>query len=480
MTDPRRLLAQARTQTARRAQILANPEYDPDTPPQPGPQFLHYEDALNQFSPEELHIMTSMDPGELQLAVTSLAPFLQIQNHRGRREIFHSEDIILIILTWLCTGWKYKELVFFFKCDHVTIARVVNRYLAKFSSAACQLWIPARITDERDAQHFINFPEAIGAVDSTLIPIRIPKKIELKTELYSAKHKQHGFKLQVLVAPNEICLHLANLRNGTVHDKRIFDESDLPTLLKFRRTLASGGIVEARYPCLFDSGYQGLHHFYPEAILTQKKPINGDLTAEELNRNHDIHSDRVVVEHFFGHMKLYFAIVYNEFRIDHHLIEAVVFSCAALTNFLNRHRSNDQRPLRNIQAPPQPPPPNMPPPVQPSAFVSARPAPRHPSAQERNPRRASTHHHTPRGSRQVRKIPLCFNLAIYDSDSDDDTESDPDSLLVPFQQVHPDYTQVSVEPLAPEVTQMMWHTQFPRIWDFDSAGMTELSFNSES
>ncbi|KAJ0405908.1 hypothetical protein ATCC90586_005853 [Pythium insidiosum] len=50
---------------------------------------------------------------------------------------------------------------------------------------------------------------------------------------------------------------------------------------------------------LTDKGYQGAASFV-RAIHPKKKPVGGSLTAEELQRNARVSSDRVLVENYFG------------------------------------------------------------------------------------------------------------------------------------------------------------------------------------
>jgi hypothetical protein len=126
--------------------------------------------------------------------------------------------------------------------------------LEVFKKTVCELWIPKSILFQRNKIKFDFHKNAIATVDSTLIEIQTPKNTELLKSCLSAKHKTHGYKVQTLVAPNKICVHFTKLIPGSIHDKKIFDTSDLPELLTYSHFLPSGRVLQKRYPCIFDLG----------------------------------------------------------------------------------------------------------------------------------------------------------------------------------------------------------------------------------
>jgi len=93
-----------------------------------------------------------------------------------------------------------------------------------------------------------------------------------------------------------ICTQIAN---GRKHDFRIFKESKLP-IYKNTQTLV-------------DSGYQGIQKKYDNVLLpikgTKKKP----LTVEAKKHNHQIGSQRVMVEHIIRELKI-FKIIADKYR----------------------------------------------------------------------------------------------------------------------------------------------------------------------
>jgi hypothetical protein len=316
-------------------------------------EIRHYEQAIAEFSEENIKAVTSMTVSELDAIIEAIHTTFVTPAHRGRKSYFNSKDICFLIIIYFSTGWDMHKLALFMQSDSSTVNHIISKNLHAFSSKAVQLWIPTQITSEQTNLLFTHFPDSIGAVDTSLLPIRTPSDKNLRQLLYSSKHKQHGFKFQNLIAPNEICLHISPLREGSVHDKRVFDESPLPNALKHYQTLQSGNTVQVRYSCIFDSGYQGLHQYYREAIIPTRKPPHDDLSPAEYTRNQELHSDRVVVEHFYGHLKMCFSILFNEFRGEHKNLQDIAFATTAIVNCLNKIRGISRNMNLNLQPPPR-------------------------------------------------------------------------------------------------------------------------------
>ncbi|ETV74172.1 hypothetical protein H257_11138 [Aphanomyces astaci] len=57
--------------------------------------------------------------------------------------------------------------------------------------------------------------------------------------------------------------------------------------------------LSGSWACLVDMGYIGIQHSL-RGIHPKRRPVNGSLDASDLERNHAISSDRVIVENSFG------------------------------------------------------------------------------------------------------------------------------------------------------------------------------------
>jgi hypothetical protein len=97
-------------------------------------------------------------------------------------------------------------------------------------------------------------------------------------------------------------LYLSKAYNGTTHDKRLADEENL--------VFPEGFEIEL----LQDTGYQGYNPKNSTIIMPTKKPKGKELTQEQKDKNKEISSKRVLIEHAIGGVKI-LRIVKDEIRI---------------------------------------------------------------------------------------------------------------------------------------------------------------------
>ena len=91
---------------------------------------------------------------------------------------------------------------------------------------------------------------------------------------------------------------------------------------------------------LADKGYIGVGTQI--RIITPFKGNN--ITPEELQFNKKVGADRVIIENFYGRLKLYWSIIRNKYKGSHSNYDTVFEICAGLTNFLLKYsplRSED-------------------------------------------------------------------------------------------------------------------------------------------
>jgi hypothetical protein len=330
MRDPNEIINQIeREQHEREAFYQTNAEQSPQ-PPIQSPQYINYSNRLDYFSDAQWKILTALNPSELDEVVFSIAAKMGPMNHKGHPNRYSHEDIILFVLVWIITGSKFNILSLLLQIPMTTLHTLIIKNIADIAKIAADLWIPKNIYEESQNHKFANFPEAIGAIDASLILITRPQSRELQRTLYSGKHKQHGFKIQAAVAPNRICFHFTSIYPGSTHDLTLFRQSNLTELI----TRPDG----SHFTCLFDSGYQGIQHDVPEAIFPIRRQPNQVLTDEEKAFNQKLSIDRVIVEHFFGHLKTTCKILHVDFRCSHNLLNSVIMFCISFSNYITKTR----------------------------------------------------------------------------------------------------------------------------------------------
>jgi fumarylacetoacetate (FAA) hydrolase family protein len=106
---------------------------------------------------------------------------------------------------------------------------------------------------------------------------------------YSGKKKRHTLKTQLVVSKNSMEILAVEVRNGKVHDFRIFKESGVHIL--------------AENHVIVDSGYQGSQKIHANTQLPKKRKKKQKLSKEDKQANKKLASDRVMNEHVNGLLK---------------------------------------------------------------------------------------------------------------------------------------------------------------------------------
>ena len=129
-----------------------------------------------------------------------------------------------------------------------------------------------------------------------------------------------------MAAADKRVLYLSQTYEGPVSDKRVADEE----ALDFG---ARDPELDETLVLLQDLGFQG---YAPEGVVVlqpMKKPRGGKLTAEQKESNRAISSQRVVVEHAIGGVKIW-RIVKEVIRSwCHRLRDQVMYLACGLHNF---------------------------------------------------------------------------------------------------------------------------------------------------
>lgn len=131
--------------------------------------------------------------------------------------------------------------------------------------------------------------------------------------------KAHTIKNALLAGKDRKVLYLSQTYEGSVHDKKIADEANI----EFGKTVE----------LLQDSGFQGYTPRNAVVVMPVKKPRGKELTDAQKQENKTKASQRVLVEHAIGGIKIW-RIVKDKIRsYRHKLRDEVMLIACGLHNF---------------------------------------------------------------------------------------------------------------------------------------------------
>jgi hypothetical protein len=293
-----------------------------DDEDQPGHVMFSFEEFLEEHGAAAVFMVTRFTELEFRELYELLEEPLRPRG-RGRRGM-DVKSRLFVVLAWLTSGLTYARLGNELGIPRSIVADVVYHTVQVIKDPLVAAFFPKHSSDPEAScsMRFEDYPQAYGAVDASVVRIWRPR---VDQQLYySLKHKCHCVKVQALVAPDGICMHVSAVYKGSVHDKKLFDVSNVADFLT----------VEGRHrQFLADSGYQGLQRSIPEVILPFKKPRNDELTEEQKEHNRTLSRNRIIVENFFGRWKELFGIVHVVFRAESDFLKMVIPVTIALTNF---------------------------------------------------------------------------------------------------------------------------------------------------
>ena len=181
--------------------------------------------------------------------------------------------------------------------------------------------------------HKWGFPQCVGAIDGSRIPIIAPKENALD---YFNRKGHHSVVLQALVACDYTFMDVYIGWPGSVHDARVlansqlFQDAETGKLLP-DTTVAING-VDVPLMILGDPAYPML------PWLMKPFTENGRLSSKQLHFNYRLSRARMVVECAFGRLKGRWRSLLKRNDTDIKFIPKYVATCCVLHNICEIHR----------------------------------------------------------------------------------------------------------------------------------------------
>lgn len=227
----------------------------------------------------------------------------------GRRAGLAPEDQLLLALVYYRHYTPHRFLEFLFGLDHTNVGRTIRAVTPVLNGLF-------RVSEHRaDPGEGLNGEELSELFfDATEQPIQRPSGDGEQKRFYSGKKKRHTIKHQVVVDRRGKVLSVSPAHPGKVHDKKVYDRS---------RVLSPPGTSRKG-----DLAYLGT-----SLLIPHKKPRGGSLTDGQREENRRHASERIVVEHAIGKMKV-FKVVSERFRNPRKTHTAIFKNVAGLYNLL--------------------------------------------------------------------------------------------------------------------------------------------------
>jgi hypothetical protein len=201
------------------------------------------------------------------------------------------EAKLFFILFYLKVYPTFDLMGFIYDVDRSQTNRWVYTFLPILEKALCRKQILPKRKVSDMSELFSLFPEMQDVfIDGTERRTQRPSKDKKQKSYYSGKKKAHTVKNIVINDENKNILFISPTVGGSMHDKKLYDKSELDKLAK---EITQWG----------DTGFKGIDKYGIDVMIPHKKVKGKDLTVEQKEENQIISSIRVVNEQAIGGIK---------------------------------------------------------------------------------------------------------------------------------------------------------------------------------
>lgn len=175
----------------------------------------------------------------------------------------------------------------------------------------------------REFQDCREFPNVIGAIDSTHIKIRAPA---YDPTSYINRKDYHSIILQAVCDRHGKLTHCFAGYPGCTHDARVFKNSPVAQFLRNPEYFINNSHIIG----------DGAYTIHPNVMVPFRE--NGHLTVRQQNFNYCLSSTRMAIEKAFGMLKVRFRILLDCVGpTDVKRIPELVIACCVLHNLCLMH-----------------------------------------------------------------------------------------------------------------------------------------------
>ena len=241
----------------------------------------------------------------------------------GRKSTIDEQDMLVILLCYLHRSMTNRSLSLEFGFKKAYLSTLIPNLLERlefFAENVMRGVLEQYLTNRKE---FESFPNCLIATDCTLINHPPPGKLasfDEQKNYFSPKHGRYGYKFMAFVSADGFCVYASPLFKGSVHDVDILREDEQ----NVKKIWVEGTSV------LGDTGFVGQVPI--PMILPFKQPINGVLTRQQDEFNLTVARERVLIENFFGRLKVKWPAIEKAVRVQVDRLASFVRIVVALTN----------------------------------------------------------------------------------------------------------------------------------------------------
>ena len=250
------------------------------------------------------------------------------------RKAIPTEQRVAMTLWFLSTGSDYRTIGHLFGVSKSAVCVVTKDVCASIVEHLLPEYIkiPTGTALQENIESDHGFPQCVGAVDGTHIPIISPQDCPAD---YFNRKGSHSIILQGTVDHAGQFIDIYVGWPGQVHDARVFSNSSL-----YRRGQNQTLFPDLKKPIagkdiplllLGDPAYPLL------PWLMKAFPNNGRLSQEQKTFNYRLSKARVVVEHSYGRLKGRWRCLLKRLDVDVRDASELVATCCVLHNICEVH-----------------------------------------------------------------------------------------------------------------------------------------------